>query len=89
MESRISPLQDDALGVLERPGVRVPRTLKLKARLYTGGNFRKKYCEIKGLTRYHSINNKRCLSACFFCICFPRLLFARSASLDAKNILLI
>ena len=45
MESRISPLQVDALNVLERPGVHVPRTLKMKARLYTGGNFRKKYCE--------------------------------------------
>ena len=45
MESRISPLQDDALNVLERPGVHVPRTLKMKACLYTGGNFRKKYCE--------------------------------------------
>ena len=42
MESRISPLQDDALNVLERPGVHVPRTLKMKAFLYTGGNFRKK-----------------------------------------------
>ena len=41
MESRISPLQDDVLNVLERPCVHVSRMLKMKACLYTGGNFRK------------------------------------------------
>ena len=41
MESIIPPLQDDALIVVERPGVHVPRTLKMKACLYTGRNFRK------------------------------------------------
>ena len=41
MENRIPPLQDDALVVVQSPGVHMPRTLKKKACLYTGGNFRK------------------------------------------------
>ena len=41
MENRIPPLQDDALVAVQSPGVHVPRTLKMKACLYTGGNFRK------------------------------------------------
>ena len=42
MENRIPPLQDDACVVVQKPCVHVPRTLKMKAYLYTGGNFRKK-----------------------------------------------
>ena len=42
MKSRIPPLQDDALIVVERPGVHMlHHTLKMKACLYTGENFRK------------------------------------------------
>ena len=39
MENRINPFQNDALIVVERPGVHVPRKLKMKACLYTGRNF--------------------------------------------------
>ena len=41
MENRIPPLQDDVLVAVQSPGVHVPRTIKMKACLYTGGNFRK------------------------------------------------
>ena len=80
MESRISPLQGDALNVLERPGVHVPRTLKMMTCLDTGGNFRKNFSD---LIRYHSISNKRYLSDFFFCSCLLRLSLARLASLEA------
>ena len=87
MESRISPLQDDALNVLERPSVHVPRTL-IMISLHSGENFRKKkYCEkLIDLIRYHSKTNKRYLSDFFFCSCLLRLSLARLASLDAGNI---
>ena len=42
MESRIPFLQDDALIIVQRAGVHLPRTFKMKGCLYSGGNFRKK-----------------------------------------------
>ena len=46
MENRITPLQDDALVVVQSPGVRVPRTLKMKACLYIyWRKFSKEYYE--------------------------------------------
>ena len=41
MESRIPPLQDGALIVVQRQGIHVPNMFKMKACLYTGGYLRK------------------------------------------------
>ena len=39
IDSTIASLLYDTLIVVERSGVHVPRTVKMKACLYTGGNF--------------------------------------------------
>ena len=90
MESRIYPIQEEALIVVQKPGIHVPRTLKMKACLYMyiGGNFRKNIAKnrFSDLIRDYSMTNKRYVSDFFFCRCLLLSLLARLASLDAKNI---